>query len=209
MKSKIIKSILFSTLGMLSTSVVIPMLVSSCGTTIPVESVSIDKKSLTLSLNESEQLTATVLPENATNKSITWASSDPKVATVNKKGQITTVSVGKTTITITTKDGGFQDSCEVNVVNKQIPVESVSIDGVTSMNPIQITIGQAKTLHATVLPENATNKNVIWSSNKSSTVSVHQTDGWIVGYRIGTATITATTVDGTHTATCEVKVVQN
>ena len=205
MKSKIIKSILFSTLGMLSTSVVIPVLVSSCGTTIPVESVSIDKKSLTLSLNESEQLTATVLPENATNKSITWASSDPKVATINKKGQITTVNVGKTTITVTTKDGGFEDFCEVNVVNKQIPVESVSID----KKSIILNLNEKAQLTATVLPENATNKKVIWSSNKSSTVSVHQTDGWIVGYRIGTATITATTENGKRTATCEVEVVQN
>ncbi len=117
MKSKIIKSILFSTIGTLSVSAVTPMVLSSCGKkqTIPVQSVELDKKTLSLTLGDSYKLTANVLPENATNKKITWKSNDESVATVDQSGNITAESAGNATITIVTEDGGYAYSCTVQV----------------------------------------------------------------------------------------------
>ena len=126
MKSKIIKSILIPTLGMLSTGVVTPMVLSSCFTTVLVQSISINKKSLTLGLNESEQLTATVLPENATNRNVTWNSSNGEVAIVDENGKVTAIGIGKTTITATTKDGEHTATCEVNVFSDLIIVNANS-----------------------------------------------------------------------------------
>ena len=79
MKSKFIKSLLFSTIGLLSTSVVTPIVLSSCGKKIPVTGVKLNDNSIFLSLNGPNsfyKLTATILPENATNKNVSWSSSN-------------------------------------------------------------------------------------------------------------------------------------
>lgn|GEM_PF-132787 len=90
---------------------------SSDGTLVPVTGVSLDKRSLSLRKGNSAQLTATVEPADATNKNVTWASSNTGVATVSSTGKVTAVGVGTAEITVTTVDGNFTDSCTVTVTS--------------------------------------------------------------------------------------------
>ena len=167
----------------------------------PVESVSIDKTSLELTEGDKATLTATVLPDNATNKNVSWSSSDEKVATVSASGEVTAVAPGKAAITVTTEDGAKTAKCEVTVNKKIYPVESVSIDKTS----LELTEGDKTTLTATVLPENASNKNVSWSSSDEKVATVSAT-GEVTAVAPGKATITVTTEDGAKTAKCEVTV---
>lgn len=82
---------------------------------VPVTGVTLDQNTLTLAVGEEETLTATVLPENASNKEVSWESSDSSVATVDENGKVTAVSIGTATITVTTADGSMTDNCEVTV----------------------------------------------------------------------------------------------
>ncbi len=91
---------------------------ATCNVTVkavPVTGVALDKTSLSLTEGESEQLTATVMPENATHKAVTWTSSDPSIATVDADGTVKAVNAGTATITVTTVDGDFPATCTVTV----------------------------------------------------------------------------------------------
>ncbi len=79
-----------------------------------VTGIKLDESSISMNEGDTKKLTATIIPDNATNKNVTWASSDEKVATVSN-GLITALSVGTTTITATTEDGGKTASCKVEV----------------------------------------------------------------------------------------------
>ena len=112
--TQILKSILIPTLG-ISAIGTIAAVSTSCGYDLSrVTSISLNKASLTLGISQTETLIATVLPENATDKTVTWTSSDTSVATVSN-GTITAVGFGATTITVTTNDGRLTATCEVNV----------------------------------------------------------------------------------------------
>ena len=87
----------------------------SSATNIPVQSVSLDKTSLGLTEGGTAQLTATVKPDNATNKDVTWESSDTSIATVDASGKVTAISAGSATLTATTQDGRFTATCTVTV----------------------------------------------------------------------------------------------
>jgi len=83
--------------------------------TVRVTGVALNKEKLSLKTGESETLNAVVSPDNATNKAVTWSSADNTVATVDNSGKVTAVKKGTTIISVTTEDGGFADSCEVQV----------------------------------------------------------------------------------------------
>ena len=90
-----------------------------------VTSVNLNKTEATIEVAAQEQLTATVLPEDATNKAVTWASSDPTVATVDETGLVTAVAVGTATITATTTDGtNLEANCAVTVAPEEIYIET-------------------------------------------------------------------------------------
>ncbi len=166
---------------------------------IPVTGVTLNKTSTTLLVGGTETLIATVLPTNATNKNVTWSTSDASKVTVNSSGMITGVAVGSATITVTTVDGGYTANCLVQV-------NPISVTGVTlNKTSTTLLIGGTETLIATVLPTNATNKAVTWSTSDASKVTVNSS-GMITGVAVGSATITVTTVDGGYTATCSVQV---
>ena len=165
----------------------------------PVESVSLDKTSYEMTEGDEFTLTATVKPDNATNKNITWSSSNTSVASVSN-GKVAALKAGTATITVKTEDGSKTATCEVNVKAKVYPVESVSLDKTS----YEMTEGDEFTLTATVKPDNATNKNVIWSSSNNSVATV--SNGKVTALKAGTATITVKTEDGSKTATCEVAV---
>ena len=85
-------------------------------TPIPVEGVSLDQSSIEISIGRTATLTATVLPRSATNKSVTWSSSDESVATVSSTGVVKGISIGTATITATAVDGGKTANCSVTVI---------------------------------------------------------------------------------------------
>lgn len=171
--------------------------------TIPVSSVTLNKSTLSLLSNQTEILSATVAPANATEKSVTWTSSDSKVATVNSAGAVTGVKAGTTTITVTTVNGAKKATCDVTVTEPIISVTGISLN--KSATTIQQ--GQAETLKATVIPTNATNKNVMWTSTDDKVATVNSA-GTVTAKLLGVVTIMATTVDGAQTAICSVTVIE-
>ena len=165
-------------------------------TPIDVESVSLSKTELDLFVGDSENITATIKPENASDQQITWSSSDSRIATVSK-GTITGVKEGN--VVITAKAGSKTADCKVNVKTKGTPVSSISLSRTT----VFMISGGREVLTATVNPSNATEKDVKWSSSNSSVVSV--SNGILSAKSIGRATITATA--GGVSSSCEVEVV--
>jgi uncharacterized protein YjdB len=89
-------------------------------TSVPVTGVSLNKNTLSLPVETSETLVATITPSNATNKSVTWTSSSPTIISVSSTGEVTAIEVGQVTITVTTEDGSFTDECTVTATPKSI-----------------------------------------------------------------------------------------
>ena len=147
-------------------------------------------------------LTATVNPSNATNKNVTWASSNTSVATVSG-GRVTALKAGTATISVTTEDGGKTATCEVTVNAKIYPVTGVSLNKTTA----EIIVGNKLQLKATVNPSNATNKTVTWMSNNTSVVTVNSS-GEVSSLMPGLANVVVTTEDGKYTAICKITVVK-
>ena len=184
----------------------------SCIVTVKVskhpESVSISPAQLRLTVGDSSTLTATVLPSNATNKAVTWTSSNPAVASVSSNGVVKAIATGSAVITAKTADGGKTAACNVTVVSaSSAPSATVHPSSVT-VSPSSVTLnsaGQTYTLTATVLPSNATNKAVTWTSSNYAVATVN-TRGTVTAVANGTAIITARTSDGGKTATCVVTV---
>lgn len=165
------------------------------------ESITLDKTEISLEATQTATLVATILPELATNKAATWTSSDKAVATVDENGLVTAIAVGETTITATTVDGSnLSASCKVTVIPTlvtSIEVTPTEYEGVE---------GSEFQLTAIILPENATNKNVNWSSSDEAIANVSE-DGLVKVLKEGNAVITASTTDGSNlTATCKITV---
>lgn len=166
---------------------------------VPVTGISVSKSSVSILEGNSEKVTAKVTPDNATNKIVTWTSSNPAVATV-AGGKITGVSVGTATITVKTSNGL---TATVSVKVSENP-NIIKPTGIT-ISPATATVveGKETTLTATVTPSNATNKDVTWTSSNTSVATVSM--GKVNGVAEGTAVITATTSNG-KTATATVTV---
>lgn len=170
---------------------------------IPVTGVVLDKSNITLDVGKANLLTATINPDNATNKSLIWTSSNRNIATVDSNGLVIGKSQGTALITAKTADGNYTASCTavVNPINVNIAVSSISLNKTNiTMEP-----GKAIVLEAKVKPDNATNKQVTWSSSNTNIVTVDE-NGVIFSNEQGTAVITVKTVDGGYTATCQVTV---
>lgn len=163
---------------------------------IKVTGVTLNETTKSIEAGKSFTLTATVSPENAKDKSIKWSSSDPNIAKV-EDGLVTALAKGTCNIIATTNDGNFKAQCTVNVL-------PFSVKGVQfTESSVKILNGESYTLTYSILPENAENKNVKFSSSAPNTVSVDN-NGKVTALKEGTSTITITTEDGAHTATCEV-----
>ena len=164
---------------------------------IPVTGITLNTTSLSMGKGQSSTLVATVSPADATDKSVSWTSSDTKVVTVTN-GTVTSVGGGMAEITAKTNDGGYEAKCVVEV---KVPVQGVSLNS-TSLNIYQY---DEVVLIASVFPSDASNKAVTWSSDNPSIVSV-DSNGKIIGKSGGSATITVETKDGNYTAQCYVTV---
>ncbi|MEE1121866.1 MAG: Ig-like domain-containing protein [Prevotella sp.] len=162
---------------------------------IPATGITLDKTTAELTEGETLTLTATVTPENATDKTVVWTSSDETVATV-RDGVVTALKAGKATITA--KSGEVSATCEITVNAKVIPATGITLDKTTA----ELTEGEILTLTATVTPENATDKTVTWTSSDETVATVK--DGVVTALKAGKATITAKA--GEVSVTCEITV---
>ena len=171
------------------------------GKYVAVESIELNHKTLTMYVDDSQSLTVAISPSNATDKTVSWSSSDENVVKVISSGFLSAKSVGTATVTATAADGKSA-TCVVTVKAKTIPVTGVTLDKTS----LTMTEGDTQTLTATLAPTNASNKNVTWSSS-NTTVATVSSAGVVTAKAAGNATITVTTADGSKTASCIVTVV--
>ncbi len=175
---------------------------ASCEVTVKqhVTSVSFNEKEVYINKGAEADLAYTVYPADATDKEVTFESSDPTIVSVTNEGHITAKLGGQAVVTVISKDGGFKGTCYVNVVE---PATGVSLNYTEK----EMFVTDTLQLVATVSPSDAYNKLVKWSSDNAAIASV-DSEGVVTALKSGTATITATTVDGGYTATCELTLLQ-
>ena len=188
---------LFKTIKTIPAFVIMTLGLVSCKEEVHeilASSVTLDKTSVEVLIGQTVHLSATVLPEATTDKTIRWSSSDDSVAMVDE-GTVTAHKVGQATIKATC--GNKEASCVVNVL--PIVVEEISFNKTS----VSLKAGETVTLTATVKPDDATDKTVTWSTSDASVATVN--DGVVTAKKVGTATITAKA--GDKSATCEITVV--
>lgn len=163
-------------------------------TEIVVESVELDKTQAEILVGETLQLEAVIKPQEASSFPIVWKSSDPQVASVDDNGKVTGVSAGQAVITA--EAGGKSADCKVTV--NEVPVTAVVLDPQQK----EVLVGETFTITATVEPENAADKTVVWKSSDESVATV--ADGVVTATAPGSVKITATA--GGISADCSVTV---
>lgn len=161
---------------------------------VPVQDISITKPATSLPLRNGDeyQIEAAVLPENATDKKISYSSSDKNIAAVNEKGLIFANSVGTASIMLKAADG-VSKTISVTVTAARINVTEIAVPS-TDEN-ISIVKGRTHRLNATVKPDNATDKTLTYSSDHEDIASV-DTNGLITAKKVGAAALTITAADG-------------
>ena len=169
---------------------------------VPVSGIALSPAVTSVVVGATQPLVATVLPAAATNRAVTFLSTNTAIATVNAFGVVTGVAAGQASIIATTVDGGHAAISTVHVLPAPVvPVASVSVAPLTAA----LVVGGTQQLVATVLPANATNPAVAWSSSNSAIATVNAS-GLVTAVAAGTANITVTTVDGNRTATSVITV---
>ncbi len=168
---------------------------------IPVTSVTISVPDASMTIGDTMDLTAVILPGSATNQGISWTSSNPGIAAVNASGRVSAIAQGAVTITVTTADGNRTASVSLTIESIVVPVSSITV------SPAQITMlaGNSEQLSGAILPANATNKTVSWSSSQPEIATVNAS-GRVTALSEGATSITATTADGNKTATALISV---
>jgi uncharacterized protein YjdB len=159
---------------------------------VPVTGVTLNIMSHSLFIGEELQLTATVSPEDATNKELVWTSSNRDVATVNENGLVTSLAVGETRIAVTSMDGGWRTYCVLMVLRDIVHVSEVEITDKNGLPiaEISVAMGQREPLKATILPADASDKFITWTSSDFDIVNVTQS-GMLEGIDVGQATVYA------------------
>jgi uncharacterized protein YjdB len=166
---------------------------------IPVNGVSLTPAQLTLNLGGMKTLQATISPSNAANKTLTWSCSDTSIVSVTSGGVVKGLKAGKAVVRVTSNNGKTA-TCQVTVVNQVVRVTGVTL----SKTSASLAEGNSVKLIATILPSNATNKNVTWITSNAKVATV--SGGTVKAVAPGTANITVKTQDGGKTAVCTVKV---
>lgn len=169
---------------------------------VQVTGIEISNTTLSLYVGESATLVATILPLDATNKNVSWISTDSNIITV-ENGIVSAIAEGSASIVVTTEDGGYTATCEVTVevVVPVINVESIEL----VQHSLALPLGQEATeLEYIITPLDATDTSVTWSSSNESIATVD--NGFVTPLAEGTAIITVTTVDGGFTDVCAVTV---
>lgn len=177
-------------------AVTLSFLFTSCDKDVNVSGVQIAPEEVTLGIGETQKLTVTVEPSDATDPTYSLESSDPSVAAV-QNDVVTAVAPGEAVITATTADGSLKATCKVTVVKH---VEDISV----SPTQVKVIVGKTQEITVEFTPSDATNKEVEWVSSKPEVASV--ADGVVTGVAVGEALITVTSVDGGFAAACKVVV---
>lgn len=179
---------------------------ATCNVTVVqnVTGISLDKTELALVGSQTAQLNATIAPDTASNKNVSWTSSDEAVATVSAEGLVTSVGKGNATITATSEDGSFTATCAVTVSN---PATSLTLD----QSEISLTKGNTATITATLTGAlsgavDEDTANIEWTSSNTdaATVAGSGASATVTATKTGTATVTATL--GNLSASCAVSV---
>ena len=143
---------------------------------INVSHVTLNESNLTLTVGESQTLTATILPVDATNQKLVWYSSDEKVATVDSDGKVTAMADGAATIVAQAEDSGIAAFCTVTVKKKEALVTTIAVKDISvDTSAIILPLKKTKTLTATILPANATEQKITYTSSNSSVATVSST----------------------------------
>ena len=153
-----------------------------------------------IKVNRTTKITPLIQPEDADNQNVTYTSSDEKIATVSADGTVTGVAPGDVTITVETVDGHIKSEAKITVIAEVHP-ESISL----YEHEIQLKPGSSRPLYFSLQPNDADYTDVRWSSSKESVATVNES-GVVTAVAEGDAVITVTTVDGSYTDTCNVKV---
>ena len=165
--------------------------------TVKVQSITFDKSYLYLNAGECYTLSPTVLPANATNKSLLWESLDPSIAYM-RDGQVCGIAHGYTSVRATARDGSGV-FCEITVeVNALTYVNDITV----CPSSKTIRMGQSFYPDVTVCPANASNKNLFWHSSDSSVLTVNEHSGMVYAKSIGNATVTVTAQDRGFVSDC-------
>ena len=156
-----------------------------------------------IGLGETLELIETIAPEDASDVSVVWSSDDSSLVSVDESGNIVGLAVGTTSIRATTVDGDFVAVATITVIDESI----INVTGITvTPDETNLVINGTLVLEASLEPSNATNQEIIWSSDDSSLVSVDE-NGNIVGLAVGTTSIIATTVNGDFVAVATITVI--
>ena len=147
-----------------------------------------NKSALSLNIGEAFTLIATISPDDATDKTITWSTSDASIATVDANGLVTAKTAGTAIITAKTEDGGKTATCEVTVT---IPIESISFN--TGILEFAAPGAAAQTIRATLTPADATGE-LLWESYDESVATVDES-GSVTPHGVGISLITCEAVD--------------
>lgn len=166
----------------------------------PVTSVSLDYTDVTLKIGDTLRLTAEILPLNATDKSVTWISSNTSVVTVDENGLLTAVGSGNAAVLVQSNDSGVTAMCNINVYQ---PVETVTMN----YTEMSVRKGTVFWLYATAGPENAVNKTILWSSSDTRIATVDDS-GMVTTLSPGECVITATSQDTGVFASCSLTVTE-
>jgi beta-glucanase (GH16 family)/uncharacterized protein YjdB len=169
---------------------------------VPVTKIKLDKSKVTVNAEDKVQLMATISPSNATVKDLKWTSSDETIASVDSNGLVTTKIDGKVQITATATDGSnIKISCSITV----LPIKPTAITLNSTSQTLKVK--ESFTLQADILPVNAKDKTVTWSSDNDAVATVDST-GKVTAKSEGTAMISATANgDNTIKATCQVIII--
>lgn len=165
-----------------------------------VKEVKMDQDSVTLNVGDQSRLTYVINPSNATNKKVTFSSSNEEILKVDSTGMVTALKSGSATVIIQTDDGGYIDMTNVTVLQ---PVTEIQL----SQTQMKVKKGTIFWLNATVLPDTADNKNIIWSSSDTSKATVTP-DGMVTTLSVGTVTISAVSADNGTVAYCVVDITE-
>ena len=170
---------------------------------VKVTNVKLDKNTAKMIVGETMKLTATVYPQNARNKKVSWRSNYEKVATVSSDGTVTALYPGRASIICTTEDGEKTDQCVVDVEAPVIAVTGVSFD----VSEITVNEGDSFPLTPVFKPADATERTVTWKSDDTGIATVDDA-GKVTAVKVGVTTVSCTTKEGGFVAKCTVRVIQ-
>lgn len=168
-----------------------------------IENIKFSQDNVSIKKDDTLGLTVIVTPSELSSSKLTWKTSDESVVTVDESGKIKGINVGSATITVTSANGKTA-TCKVNVVEESIEVQEIVL------TPLEKTIGNNRTTQviADIKPENATNRELVWTSSDSSVATV-DANGVVKGIKNGIVTITAKTKDGKVVASTKIIIDEN